>query len=244
MKRSKAVQLLLISATPFYLTACDPHQYTVKTVSESKDYKDLQDCLDDKQNPLVCSKAYTAVKQIEQKNPLTYKSQADCQQDFDQDLCAVQTGGTANSHGFYARSSGFRLSSTRDVVVDKQGNRVDPVTNDYARSVAQKESHYVAQPLYKPREGRSPTNLSASTEGSGITTSHTSSGSHFVSGGVAGYVANQFASNKDNRFAFTQAEQNKPTVKRYIGSHSSGHSSSTTYRSGFSRSYSHGSFGG
>lgn len=260
MKRSKAVQLFLISATPFYLTACNQQEHSLKTVSEVKNYKDLQDCLDDKQNPLVCSKAYTAVKELEKKNPLTYDSKENCQKDFDDDLCVDDTNVISSSSAMqrvYARSSGFQLSSTREIVVDKQGNTIDPVMDDYARSIAQKESQYTVQPLYKPREGRSPTNLSAATESGGIHASSVSSTSHVVgvaaTGVAAGYMANKMLSNKDSSFSFTETSQNKPTVKRYGsgGAYKSSSSSSKTYRSssssyrsGFSRSYSRSYFGG
>lgn len=251
MKRSKAVQLLLISATPFYLTACDQQEHNLKTVSEIKNYKDLQDCLDDKQNPLVCSKAYTAVKELEKKNPLTYDSKENCQKDFDDDLCvndANTTSSNSTTPRVYARASGFQLSSTREIVVDKQGNTIDPVTDDYARSIAQKESQYTVQPLYKPREGRTPTNLSASTESGGIHPTSASSTAHLVTatatGAAAGYMANKLMSNKSNSFSFTEKAQNKPTVKRYGSGGAYKSSSSRSYRSGFSGSSSRSYFGG
>ncbi|AZS49715.1 DUF1190 domain-containing protein [Entomomonas moraniae] len=260
MKRSKAVQLLLISATPFYLTACNQQEHNLKTVTEVKNYKDLQDCLDDKQNPLVCSKAYTAVKDLEKKNPLIYDSKENCLKDFDDDLCVDDTNSTSSgstTHRTYARSSGFQLSSTREIVVDKQGNTIDPVVDDYARSIAQKESQYIVEPLYKPREGRSPTNLSAATESSGIHASSTGSTSHVVgaavTGAAAGYMANKMMANKDSSFSFTERAQNQPSVKRYgsggayknsSSSSKTYRSSSSSYRSGFSRSYSRSYFGG
>ena len=252
MKRSKTVQLLLISASPFYLTACNQESYTTKTVQETKNYTDLQSCLDDKQNPLVCSKAFAVAKDLEQKNPLSYKTKEECEQDFDANQCISDTNSsTLNSSHYYARSSGFQLTSTRQVAVNEQGQTIDPSTNNFTEKVSQKEVNYSAEPLYKPREGRTPNGLSSSAD---TGTLHASAGGAHTATAVAGaaaagYMAHKVISSQSTGFSFNQST-NKPTVKRYSsgGAYQSSHYQSSSYnnrRGGFSsHSSSRSYFGG
>lgn len=252
MKRSKTVQLLLISASPFYLTACNQENYTTKTVQETKNYTDLQSCLDDKQPALVCTKAFKMAKNLENSNPIGYKTKEDCEQDFDSDLCTTSsyssTTSTSSSSGYHyqARSSGFRLTSTKEVVVDEQGKIIDPATNRFAEKVAQKDVSYSTEPLYQPREGRTPTGLSSSSEASVL---HANSGGIHPAATVAGaaaatYMAHKIASSQNTGFSFNQSA-NKPSIRRYSsgGAYQSSHYSSS--RGGFSsHSSSRGFFGG
>lgn len=244
MKRSKTVQLLLISASPFYLTACNQENYSIKTVQETKNYADLQSCLNDKQPAPVCSKAFAMVKDAEKQNPISYKTKEDCEQDFEPNLC-VATNSTSTTSSYYARSSGFQLTASRQVAVNEEGQVLDPTNNNFAEKVAKKDINYTAEPLYKPREGRTPVGLTSSTETS---TLHASSGAHPVStaasAAAAGYMAHRVLSNQGTGFAFNDST-NKPRVKRYSsgGAYKSSHYSSS--RGGFSsRSSSRSFFGG
>lgn len=248
MKRSKTVQLLLISASPFYLTACNQENLSTKTIQETKNYADLQSCLDDKQPALVCSKAFAAAKDLEQKNPLSYKTKEDCEQDFDASQCVSTTNSsTSNNTHYYARSSGFQLTSTRQVAINEQGQTIDPNTNSFAERVSQKEANYTVEPLYKPREGRTPTGLSTATDTS---TLHASAGGAHTATTVAGaaaagYMAHKVISSQSTGFSFNQST-NKPTARRYSsgGAYQSSHYNRSS-RGGFSsHSSSRSYFGG
>lgn len=197
MKRSKTIQLLLISSSPFYLTACDQHQYRLKSIEEVKSYKNVQDCLDDNQNPVICSKANALADQLAQQNPIIYPDRASCQQDFDNELCLNDPNTPSQVS---VRSSGFQFTTHRNIVMDKDDNVIDPDKDNYARSVAERQTQYQVQPLYKPRAGRNPTHLvNIDNTDSSLNSAEHSSSPHMAgavaSGALMGYMANKAINN-------------------------------------------------
>lgn len=238
MKRSKTVQLLLISTSPFYLTACNQN-YDVQTITNTFDYPSVQACLDAKQDAPVCARALATTRQIEKQNPVRYSSLDNCLEDFPAHDCEGDTNGAI------AKAAGFELIITKQQWVDKAGQLLakDPRTFGSWSHKDLAETQYAARPLYTPKVGRTPPNLVATTENlseqqqAAAASSAGSSGSHYVGGGYYGGIGRSFTGSQSS---FQPQKRTNSSVRRYASSTSRGGFGGYSSRSSSSHSF----FGG
>lgn len=238
MKRSKTVQLLLISTSPFYLTACNQN-YDVQTITNTYDYPSVQACLDAKQDAQVCAKASLTTRQIEQQNPVRYSTLDSCLEDFPAQHCESDTKGAI------AKAAGFELIITKQQWVDKAGQLLtkDPRTLGSWSHKDLAEPQYSVRPLYIPKAGRTPPSLVATTENlseqqqAAAASSAGSSGGHYVGGGYYGGVGRSFTGTQSS---FQPQKKTNNAVRRYSSSTSRGGFGGYSSRSSSSHSF----FGG
>jgi uncharacterized protein YgiB involved in biofilm formation len=119
MKRSKSISLALVSTIPFALTACSDSNEEVRTVSSSKTFENIQQCVDIKVPVDVCSNSYMMALNEHKKIAPTYASQDDCEGDFVKDYCVVNDAGK-----WMPKLGGFQITESHAVKYrkDESGN--------------------------------------------------------------------------------------------------------------------------
>lgn len=117
MKRSKSISLALVSTIPFALTACSDSSEEVRTVSSSKTFENIQQCVDIKVPVDVCSNSYMMALNEHKKIAPTYASQDDCEGDFVKDYCVVNDAGK-----WMPKLGGFQITESHPVKYRKDEN--------------------------------------------------------------------------------------------------------------------------
>jgi uncharacterized protein YgiB involved in biofilm formation len=117
MKRSKGISLALVSTIPFALTACSDSNEEVRTVSSSKTFENIQQCVDIKVPVDVCSSSYMMALNEHKKIAPTYASQDDCEGDFVKDYCVVNDAGK-----WMPKLGGFQITESHPVKYRKDEN--------------------------------------------------------------------------------------------------------------------------
>lgn len=142
MKRSTKVTLALVSTIPFALTACDSNEQT-KTVTNSKTFASIQECVDTKIPVDVCSNSYIMALNEHKKVAPTYASESDCEADFVADYC-VQN---AADNQWMPKLGGFQITESHDVKYRKNAEGqfvpVQPPVQTVAASTGATESQVV-----------------------------------------------------------------------------------------------------
>lgn len=110
MKRSRHVTLALVSTIPFALTACDSNEQT-KTVTNSKTFSSIQQCVDSKVPVEICSNSYIMALNEHNKLAPTYATKDECVTDFVKDYCVQSAAGNQ----WMPKLGGFQITESHDV---------------------------------------------------------------------------------------------------------------------------------
>jgi uncharacterized protein YgiB involved in biofilm formation len=114
MKRSKAVQLLLMGLAPITMVGCEQSKTEVKSVKTNDRFNKPQDCIAAGKPADVCSEAYMlALKRHKDAAP-QYEKKEDCEADFMADYCVAGDDGK-----FMPKMGGFSLATESRQVVDR-----------------------------------------------------------------------------------------------------------------------------
>ncbi len=109
MKRSRSIRLALVSTLPFALTACDT-QDPVKTITATKTFESMKECVDSKVPTDVCSNSFIQALNEHKRIAPMYENKADCENDFMEGFCNTTSDGK-----WMPALSGFQITSTAEV---------------------------------------------------------------------------------------------------------------------------------
>jgi len=109
MKRSKCVQLSLSAAVALAIAGCQAPEKQYQ-ISKSFNFTNVQQCVDQKVPVDVCSDAYMTALAEHRRIAPVYTSQAECDADFVENYCRVDSSGR-----FSPPLSGFQLSADGQV---------------------------------------------------------------------------------------------------------------------------------
>lgn len=160
MKRSKSIRLAALGSLSLALTACDSGKRPMKTVSETRQYENLEACTKSGLATDVCIDAYTAAYELHRNRAPSYDSYADCEADYDVGMCTERS----NNGRIMPVSSGFAVTTQREVPAD------EPATSSGGGSGGGGGGHgaggfwrwlsygddgprYYSEPLYRERVG-------------------------------------------------------------------------------------------
>jgi uncharacterized protein YgiB involved in biofilm formation len=164
MKRSKSIQLILVSTIPFALAACDSSvQQAVRTVTDKRSFETVQSCVDSKIPADICADAYMGAMALHRKEAPTYDTQTNCEADFIAGYCAAITGGQ-----FMPKLGGFQITSDREEVVpvaagqaNQAGSGHSGGSNDglltgllLGQMMSGGGARYYSEPVYISRDSR------------------------------------------------------------------------------------------
>lgn len=212
MKRSKSIQLMLVSAIPFALVACDDGQrsvqQSVRTVTDQRTFETVQSCVDSKIPADICADTFMAAMDQHKKQAPVYDTQANCEADFIPGYCAEITGGR-----FMPKLGGFQITSEREVpnqpagaegqmVQSGAGSHSGGGSNDglltgllLGQMMSGGSARYYSEPVYISRDSRG--DFRKSTLAKQIESGNTFSRSRQSTQG-AGYSVNSLARKSSN----------------------------------------------
>lgn len=113
MKRSKKIQLALISTIPFALTACESTD-PVKPVTATKTFGSMKECVDAKVPTDVCSNSYMQALNEHKRIAPMYDKESDCENDFLVGFC-----NETSDAKWMPRLTGFQITASGQVPVSQ-----------------------------------------------------------------------------------------------------------------------------
>jgi uncharacterized protein YgiB involved in biofilm formation len=227
MKRSKGISLALVSTIPFALTACTDSNEEVRTVSSSKTFESIQECVDTKIPVDVCSNSYIMALNEHKKIAPTYVSQEDCDGDFVKDYCVVNEAGK-----WMPKLGGFQITESHDVKYRKNEK------GDFAP--------VVEAPVQTASSGSTTTTTTGTGGGTTIINNNTGGGhggggsdfltgmlvGHAFSGGGGGHTTNNYYSEPVYKTRDSRGDFKTSTINERVQAGSSFTASEQT-KSGF-----------
>lgn len=132
LKRSRVLKLILMSTSPFLMTACDKPVPTVI-------YRDIRDCLNDGfLMEGACYSEYALAVQEHRSRAPRYLSRAECEVDFGRNECEAPDGTNSHyipvMHGYMAAQTLHRVGVHSDST-EYDDNHLPP--------------YFTARPLYR-----------------------------------------------------------------------------------------------
>lgn len=168
MKRSKHIQLILLSAIPFALTACgdDPQsvEQAVRTVTDQRTFESVQSCVDSKLPADICADAFMSALALHRKQAPLYDTQTNCEADFIAGYCAPITGGQ-----FMPKLGGFQITSEREEPIQPAGSAGSGHSGGgdglltgllLGQMMSSGGARYYSEPIYRGRDSRGAYNSS------------------------------------------------------------------------------------
>jgi len=162
MKRSKQVQLVLLSAVPFALVACGGGQQPVRQVKESRSFESMQACVDGKVPADICADSYMAALQQHKQVAPVYSDKQACETDFIADYCVPTSAGQ-----FMPKMGGFELIVEREEALNPDGTPVTPASAHSSgggsgfltglllgNALSGSGPRYYSEPIYMNRDSR------------------------------------------------------------------------------------------
>jgi uncharacterized protein YgiB involved in biofilm formation len=181
MKRSRQVSLALVSTIPFALTACDSGEQT-KTVTNSKTFATIQECVDSKVPVDICSQSYIMALNEHRKVAPSYASEDDCEADFVKDYC-VQS---AADNQWMPKLGGFQITESHDVKYRKNADGQYVPVQPQVQTMAASTGAYEGQTTQTTSGGGGGTTIINNNTGGG---GHGSSGAgDFLTGMLVGHA--------------------------------------------------------
>lgn len=110
MKRSQHIKLVLVSTLPFAISACSGPVEQTKTVTASKTFANMQECISAKVPSDVCSNSYIMALNEHKRIAPKYNNETDCVEDFMPGYCAQDS-----SSMWIPRLGGFQITTAHDV---------------------------------------------------------------------------------------------------------------------------------
>jgi uncharacterized protein YgiB involved in biofilm formation len=110
MKRSRSIELALMSTVPLLLSACDASAPAAHAAAPGNAlaYENLQQCVSSGQvSPEVCARAYADALEAQMRTAPRFDSLAECEARFGYDQCRAAPGGSG--HWFMPALAGFMI---------------------------------------------------------------------------------------------------------------------------------------
>jgi uncharacterized protein YgiB involved in biofilm formation len=160
MKRSRKVQLALVSSVPFALTACDGN--STRTISESRTYENVQACVNAQVPADICADSYMAALAEHKRLAPLFGSRADCEADFLKDYCAQTSEGK-----WMPALGGFQITSQYEEKLNPDGTSAGVRGSEHVHHTSDNfltglligqalggGRHYYSEPIYTFRDSR------------------------------------------------------------------------------------------
>ena len=193
MKRSKFVRLSLTTAVAVALGGCEPQEKQY-TIDKTLNFESVQKCTEAKIPVDVCSDAFMTAMAEHRRIAPTYKTQSDCEADFVEGYCHVDSTGNyvPQLGGFTLAASGHVSQSQLDAVRGGSGTGSSGI-NDImmgmlvGNMLSSNGGRYYSEPVYRYRGDRGSFNTSTLSsriaKGSTFSTSNqVKNGSSYASG--------------------------------------------------------------
>jgi uncharacterized protein YgiB involved in biofilm formation len=108
MKRSRSIELAVMSTVPLLLSACDAPAPPAVAAEHSLAYQDLQHCVSAGEvTPEICARAYADALEAQMRTAPRFDSLAECEARFGYDQCRAAPGGSG--HWFMPALAGFMI---------------------------------------------------------------------------------------------------------------------------------------
>ncbi|MFK4132156.1 DUF1190 domain-containing protein [Pseudomonas luteola] len=180
MKKSKAIQLILMGAMPVAIVGCGDDKTEVRSVKKTDRFDNVKACVDSGINTDICTQSYmVALKNHKEIAPL-FENKESCEADFMPDYCVATDDGK-----FMPKMTGFSLTSEKRQIVDRSTGQPVVTQNTDSNGFitgmllgnlmsGNGGTTYVSDPVYRHRDsqGNSSYNTLNGFASSGIRPSH------------------------------------------------------------------------